>query len=185
VEGFETMRVSSFAIHEVVTNGDVQSDPTGNPPHVYWTPALVDSDPNMPVKAFTTDPVTIVTPNLLAPTSISLVMRLEYDEGEAEETHNVGVFLTNPSGEKTFSAYWIFNPGPTIDDSPELPEDRSFRLATHPFPFTFVTEGRFVLSLELWISGSHEESEGTYEKWMAEFVEVLANIPLVVIDGGN
>ncbi len=177
------MRISSFAIHEVLSNGLLAEDQGPADVDFPWSPALVDSDPNLPVQAFTTEPVTVITPNLRQPTSVNLAMRVEFDEGDFGNQYNIGVMLTNAKGQKSHCGYWIFSQATTVLDAAELPQDYSFRLAYCEFSFTFIEEGPFLLSLELREEDARQERASSYEEWISQFDQVLASIPLIVYTG--
>ena len=48
------------------------------------TPALVDLDPDLRSEPFRSDPVAVITSNLRQPTSLYLVLGLEFEDGEAD-----------------------------------------------------------------------------------------------------
>ena len=175
------MKITSFAIHKVMSNGSMENGQPDAAQSFFGSPALIDSDPELPVQAFTTVPVTLITPNLRSPTSVNLVIRVEFDEEDFDTQFNIGVILTNPSGMKRHCAYWIFSGAAAVRHDSELPQDRSFMVEFHDFAFTFVEEGRFVISLAIREEDSTEQKPESYEQWISEFDDLLASAPLDVI----
>ncbi len=174
------MKVTSFAIQEILVNGTISPQDALLTSTGHATPALVDLDPDLRSEPFRSDPVAVITSNLRQPTSLYLVLGLEFEDGEADRQHNIGVFLTNPLGEKDHHYWWIFTPGQLPSDGPDLPEDRSFRLVHHEFSFTFIREGQFTISLELWTGNAANPM--TRQEWDDAFVEVLAALPIDVLE---
>jgi len=179
------MRVTSFAIEEIRDNGIASPESPERSAALFADPALVDVDTNPGRQSLSSGAVTVITPNLRMPTSVFLVLALSFEEGESDLQYNIGVFLTDPRGKKEHRHWWIVAPGPTVADQPDLPDDRSFRIEYAEFPFTFLREGRFLITLGLWIGNPDPSIPRTFEQWNEEFVEVLATLPIDVIDGGH
>ena len=114
----------------------------------------------------------------LAYDAVALIAALVKTQGAQRFSPQI---LTNPSGMKRHCAYWIFSGAAAVRHDSELPQDRSFMVEFHDFAFTFVEEGRFVISLAIREEDSTEQKPESYEQWISEFDDLLASAPLDVI----